>query len=127
MSDLPPCRSTTPESTAQDLARWIISLQHGDLLAKPDMNRLWTAGRLNDGKLGPWAIGWPVMQRSKHRVYMPTGGSKVAIDVYPDDDLAIVVLTNLSWEEPVQLVEGIAAFYVPDMRTKSSDQGEILH
>ena len=46
---------------------------------------------------------------------MPTGGGKVALGVYPDDDLAVIILTNLSWEEPRPLVDGVAAYYIPDL------------
>jgi len=63
-----------------------------------------------------------VAPRPTHRVYMPTGGGKAAIGVYPDDDLAVIVLTNLSWEEPMQMVDGVAAYYIPDMRSERSDQ-----
>jgi CubicO group peptidase (beta-lactamase class C family) len=105
-------------STAQDIARWVIALQQGDLLKeKASVTTLWAPGQLNDGTPGPWAIGWPVVQRAKHPVYMPTGGGKVALGLYPDDDLAVIVLTNLSWEEPRQLVDGVAAYYIPDLTT----------
>jgi hypothetical protein len=55
------------------------------------------------------------IERPKHRAYMPTGGGKAAFGVYPDDDLAVVILTNLSWDEPVQKVEGVAAYYIRDL------------
>jgi len=107
-------------STAEEISRWIVALQQGHLLKEPSLATLWTPGRLNDGSHGPWAIGWPVTERSHHRVYMPSGGGKAAFGIYPDDDLAVVILTNLSWDEPRPMVEGVAAFYIPDLHHEQS-------
>ena len=108
-------------STAEEVARWIIALQQGHLFKeKSSLATLWTPGQLNDGSHSPWAMGWPVVERSHHRVYMPSGGGKAAFGIYPDDDLAVVILTNLSWDEPRPVVEGVAAYYIPDLHHEQS-------
>lgn len=108
-------------TTAQELARWLIALQGGKLLAGPSLQALWTPGLSNDGRPGEWAIGWPVIARPKHRMFMPSGGGKAAFAVYPDDDLAVVILTNLSWDMPPQMMDAVAAYYLQDLKAGGGD------
>ena len=46
----------------------------------------------------------------------PTGGGRSALFIYPEDDLAIVVLTNLMGANPDMFIDEIAGYYLPDMR-----------
>jgi CubicO group peptidase (beta-lactamase class C family) len=106
-------------ATAEEIARWIIAVQQGRLLReKSSLTTLWTPGVLKDGQRSVWGIGWPVFERPKHRVYLAYGGAKAAFAVYPDDDLAIVILTNLQGGMPEQFIDKVAAYYVPDMDAK---------
>jgi hypothetical protein len=43
------------------------------------------------------------------------GGGRSAVFLYPDDDLAIMVLTNLQGANPERFVDALAACYLPDM------------
>jgi CubicO group peptidase (beta-lactamase class C family) len=101
-------------SSAHDLARWIIALQEGQLLNKFSLTTLWTPSILSGGKAGTWGLGWPIVARKKHMSYMPQGGAKAAIAVYPEDDLAIVILTNLQGSMPERFIDRVAAYYIPD-------------
>jgi len=110
-------------STAEEMARWLIALQQGKLLQISSLPTLWTPGRLNDGsqrsfggKLTGYALGWPTVDRPEHRALAPVGGGRSAVFLYPDDDLAIVVLTNLQGASPERFVDALAACYLPDMR-----------
>jgi CubicO group peptidase (beta-lactamase class C family) len=99
-------------STAEDLARWLIALQQGKLLrTKSALDTLWTAGTFNDGSPTQWALGWVTKPRPRHRAVIATGGSRAAIFVYPEDDLAVVVLTNLAGSFPEEFVDELAGFY----------------
>lgn len=101
-------------STAGDVAKWILGLRSGRLFSsKKSLDRLWQRGKFNDGKPSPWAIGWPASDRTKHRWVGGIGGGRSAFFVYPDDDLAVVVLTNLAGSSPEQWIDSIARFYVP--------------
>jgi tetratricopeptide (TPR) repeat protein len=101
-------------STAEDLARWLIALQQGKLLrTKSALDTLWTAGTFNDGSPTQWALGWVTKPRPRHRAVIATGGSRAAIFVYPEDDLAVVVLTNLAGSFPEEFVDELAGFYNP--------------
>jgi CubicO group peptidase (beta-lactamase class C family) len=106
-------------TTAEELARWLIALQQGKLLKdKSSLATLWTPGRLKDGTtagfsdlLNGYAIGWPVVVRAKHPAVAPVGGERAAMFYYPEDDLGIVVLTNLMGASPQAFTDQIAAFY----------------
>ena len=106
-------------STAEELAKWIVALQNGTLLkARPSLTTLWTPGVLNDGTirgvstlLNGYALGWETVNRPEHRAVAAVGGSRSALFVYPDDDLAIVILTNLQGSSPESFMDEVAGYY----------------
>src|SRR6185436_8965051 len=103
-------------STAEDLATWLIALQQRKLLhTNSALNTLWTAGTFNNGQPTQWAIGWMTKPRPKHRAVIATGGSRAALFVYPEDDLGIVVLTNLAGAFPEEFVDELAGYYKPEI------------
>lgn len=103
-------------STAEEMARWLIALQRGKLLkSKSNLATLWTALALNNGKPGAWGIGGWVFERPQHPVFFSVGAAKSAFAVYPDDDLAVVALTNLSADMWLPFIDGIAAYYLPGL------------
>lgn len=110
-------------STAQEMAHWLIALQQGKLLRPQSLPTLWAPGVLNDGsqrgfggKLNGYALGWPTISRPEHPAVAPVGGGRSAVFLYPQDELAIVVLTNLQGANPERFVDALAACYLPDMR-----------
>ncbi|MGC1631905.1 MAG: serine hydrolase domain-containing protein, partial [Gelidibacter sp.] len=111
-------------STAIELANWIIALQNNQFLKeKTSMDALWTPAKLNDGKIGGftrllngYAAGWPIVAREEHPAAAPVGGGRSAVFVYPNDDLSIIVLTNLSGGSPDAFIDELAGFYIPDMK-----------
>ena len=106
------------DSTAGDVAHWIIALQRGRLLKNErSMTTMWTPLRPLNGEVGPWAwaIGWPVLSRPKHPEYQASGGEKAALAIYPRDDLSVVILTNLQGASPEDLLDKVAAFFVSDL------------
>jgi tetratricopeptide (TPR) repeat protein len=103
-------------STAEDIANWIITLQKGKIFKnKTSLNTLWTAGTYNNGTPTQWALGWVTKPRPKHKAVMASGGGRSAFCVYPDDDLAIVVLTNLAGASPEEFIDELAGFYNPEI------------
>jgi CubicO group peptidase (beta-lactamase class C family) len=124
--EVPPFLRTSSgmSSTAEEMARWIIGLQGGQLLkAKTSLTTLWTPGVLNDGSLGGfskllngYALGWPTATRPEHRAVASIGGARSALFIYPDDDLAIVILTNLQGAFPEEFIDEVAGYYIPGMR-----------
>lgn len=111
-------------STATEMANWIIALQNNQFLKEEkSMTALWTASRLNNGKTGGfsnllngYSAGWPIISRNEHPAAAPVGGGRSAVFVYPNDNLSIIVLTNLSGGTPDAFIDEIAGFYIPDMK-----------
>ncbi|RRB00907.1 serine hydrolase domain-containing protein [Larkinella rosea] len=113
-------------STAEDLARWIIGLQGGQLFqSKTTLNALWTPGKYNDGRPTQWAMGWVTKPRPQHSAMIATGGGRSAFFVYPEDELAIVVLTNLAGASPEEFIDELAGCYNPEI--PKSDPITTLH
>jgi tetratricopeptide (TPR) repeat protein len=111
------------QSTATDMANWVIALKNGKLLKQPSsIDLLWTPAILNNGKIGGfnrltngYALGWPTVTREEHPAVGPVGGGRSALFVYLKDDLSIIVLTNLLQGNPDQFIDEIAGYYIPDM------------
>jgi CubicO group peptidase (beta-lactamase class C family) len=117
-AEFPPFRRAASglNSTAEDIASWIIALRGGKLLkTRAALDTLWTAGTYNDGSPTQWALGWVTKPRPKHSAVIATGGGRAAFFVYPDDDLAVVVLTNLAGAFPEEFIDELAGFYEPEI------------
>lgn len=104
-------------STATDLAKWIIALQSGKLLqSKSTLDSMWSPGKFNNGTNTPWSMGWGMNKfRAKHKAVGMSGGGRAAFLVYPEDDLAVIVLTNLGGSYPEDFLEELAGCYNPDI------------
>lgn len=114
-------------STADDIAHWLIALQTGKLLKdKASLDVLWQTVRLNDGKTGGMsdllngsALGWPVTTRAEHPAAGPIGGMRSTFFVYPQDDMAVVLLTNLQGANPENFADEVASYYIPEMHASN--------
>jgi CubicO group peptidase (beta-lactamase class C family) len=112
------------QSTATDLANWIIALKSGKLLKDPaSIDLMWKPAILANGKIGGfnrltngYALGWPTITREEHPAVGPVGGGRSALFVYLKDDLSIVVLSNLMQGNPDQFIDEIAGYYMPEMK-----------
>jgi CubicO group peptidase (beta-lactamase class C family) len=102
-------------STAEDVAKWLIALQAGKLLKPDSVKTLWAAGQYNNGSPTQWALGWVTKPRPTHSAVVATGGGRAAFFVYPADDLAVVVLSNLAGSYPEDFVDELAGFYRPEI------------
>jgi tetratricopeptide (TPR) repeat protein len=111
------------QSTATDMANWVLALKSGKLLkTQSSIDLMWTPAILNNGKIGGfngltngYALGWPTVTRDEHPAVGPVGGGRSALFVYLKDDLSIIVLTNLLQGNPDQFIDEIASYYLPDM------------
>jgi CubicO group peptidase (beta-lactamase class C family) len=108
-------------SNAEELAKYLISLKSKKLIK--DLNTLWTPVTLEDGNtrsIGPietgYAMGWQVIEREHHPAVSASGGNAVSMVIYPEDDVAIVVLTNLIGANPILFADKIAAQYIPNFK-----------
>jgi CubicO group peptidase (beta-lactamase class C family) len=108
-------------STAADMAKWSLALDSGRVLKQSSLEQMWTAIKLNDGKLfrfggtAGFALGWQIDERPGHRSAGFSGGGSTAYAKYLDDRMTVIVLTNLQGSNPDSLVKGVAALYIPEL------------
>jgi CubicO group peptidase (beta-lactamase class C family) len=100
-------------TNADELAQWIIALEKGGLLAKKSsVDRLWAADKFNDGKSNIWAMGWPILAGTSRRAVGGIGGGRSAFFVYPDDNVAVIVMTNMVGANPQNMIDTVADNYI---------------
>ena len=114
-------------STAPDLARWDQALLNADdanaaqpgnqLLTPASMHLLWTAGTPAEGKSN-YAMGFVTASLAGHREvwhngHTPTDGGYTYNALFPDDHLAIIILSNGAdfRPEPEELVRQLAPLF----------------
>jgi len=104
-------------STAEDMAKWIIALQSGQLFQKSStLNLMWSPSKFDNGNPTNWARGWGITKfRKNHKAIGMSGGNRSALLIYPEDNLAIIVLTNLGGSAPEDFLEEIAGCYNPNI------------
>ena len=92
-------------STVSDLAKWDEALLNSRLLSQSSMKLWWTPARLNDGRPVPvtrngnrtYGFGWFLDTLDGHKNIGHggiTSGFSAANELYPEDHLAIIVLSN---------------------------------
>jgi hypothetical protein len=74
---------------------------------------------LNSGKRYPYGFGWGVDTINGRRVESHGGswqGFQTFIGRYPDDDLSVIVLTNLAQAEPAVIAASIVEIFNPTLK-----------
>jgi hypothetical protein len=74
---------------------------------------MWTPVRFADNSPGQWGLGWEIHDRGGHRMVGMTGGGRAAVFLYPDDEIAVVVLTILAGAYPEDFIDSVAKLYTP--------------
>lgn len=120
-----------------DLARWDEALYGTTLLKQSSLDRIWTVYPLNNGKPNPsgYGFGWEIGEQNGHKRIEHGGawqGFTCDISRYPDDSLAVVVLTNLDagHSDPgiiAHVVAGMvdSALTVPKLEAIADNQPEL--
>lgn len=97
----------------EDFSRWIIALLDGKILSRSSLDELWAPARLNDGtSVDMYGLGWWLALQPTHPAVGGNGGGRAAFFVYPKDDLAVIMLTNLIGSDPPSMVVDIANNYL---------------
>jgi CubicO group peptidase (beta-lactamase class C family) len=86
-------------STAPDLAKWDLALMHGTLLDAAATHALWSAGTLTNGTPVNYAMGFVPATLAGHREVWhnglaPGAGGYCYNAIFPDDGLAVIILSN---------------------------------
>ena len=106
-------------STVGDLAKWNTALDGETLLNAASKEQMWTPTKLNDGKPTKYGFGWFVDTLDGHKNIGhggSTSGFSATIQRFPDDKLAIIILTNTDEAIATTLAKKIATFIFADAR-----------
>ncbi|MEL6938823.1 MAG: serine hydrolase domain-containing protein [Cyanobacteria bacterium J06598_1] len=105
-------------STVLDLARWEIALQKEQFLTPAVQAEMQQVGILNSGRVSEYGLGWFFREINGHSSFSHGGnlwGYSTSISRFPDDRLAVIVLTNKDGEDGDQLARKIAERYIPGL------------
>ena len=84
---------------------------------------MWTPAKFNNGNDSTYGFGWGVTNENGHRLISHTGshmtGFKTALLRYVDDGLTVIVLTNQRGANQTAIAKGVAAFFVPSLKSKT--------
>lgn len=111
-------------STSEELASWVKALKNGTLLKKTESLRtLFTPVKLNNGKTAGfgddytgYANGWSMLDGKEHPYVSALGGGRAVVNIYPKDDLTVILLTNLTGSRPGETAEGVATFFLEPVK-----------
>lgn len=105
-------------SDVDDMLKWGAAQTSDTLLTSASRQKMTTATKLNDDTTHPYGFGWAVGPRRGHRRIDHGGGTSgfsTLLSVYPDDELVVVVLSNLSGAELGSIERAAARQYLPDL------------
>ena len=105
-------------STVLDLAKWDAALYTEQLLKRATLEQMWTPVKLNNGTTHAYGFGWEMGEIAKHRRLWHGGdwtGFSAQIDRFVDDQLTVIVLTNLAHSTLAGLSRSIAGTYLPEV------------
>ena len=100
-------------STVLDLLKWHQALEAGDLLSSASYEAMYRETTLADGRTRPYGYGWGVGQLASHRKLSHGGGINgfsTMIARYPDERLAVIVLSNTAGADTGGVERRIAKF-----------------
>jgi CubicO group peptidase (beta-lactamase class C family) len=103
-------------STVGDLYKWDQALYADRLVSKETLTTIFTS-MVSVPDLGGYGYGWVISQQSGHRVISHSGGFSgfvSQITRYPDDQVTIIVLTNVHNEDPYQITNALADMVFAD-------------
>jgi D-alanyl-D-alanine carboxypeptidase len=86
-------------STVNDMGAWDEALLQGKVVSKEMFRMMTTSGKLNNGNDSSYGMGFVPGSQDGHRLawhngLAPGAGGYCLNVIYPDDDLAIVILSN---------------------------------
>jgi CubicO group peptidase (beta-lactamase class C family) len=110
-------------STVVDLAKWDAALRNESLLKKSSLEKMWTPVVLNNRETYPYGFGFNTTEFRGHRLVShggQTAGFAANISRFTDDDLTVIVLTNLGdIGLGTAIARGIAKIYIPAISLKA--------
>jgi CubicO group peptidase (beta-lactamase class C family) len=103
-------------STSTDLVLFARALMQGRLLSDRLRRDMWTSQRTTDKQPTGYGMGWQVGRMNERNHVGHTGGqagTATMLDVLPQDNLAVAVMTNLEGSAPREISAEIIAALLP--------------
>jgi len=119
-----PALNTTADGslyfTILDLAKWDAALCAEKLLKRSSLDLMWTPVKLANGQVNSdgYGFAWFIHDIRGHRIIEHEGawqGFNTNISRYLDDQLTVVILTNLDGAHPDDLTHHVAGLYIPEL------------
>jgi D-alanyl-D-alanine carboxypeptidase len=83
-------------SSVEDLVKWDAALSGGKVVSPASLVQMWTPVAQNDPTVvHPYGFGWKVEERFGRRMITHGGVTGTEYTKFPDDNLTVIVLTNL--------------------------------
>ncbi|HWX21615.1 MAG TPA: serine hydrolase domain-containing protein [Candidatus Binatia bacterium] len=108
-------------STVGDLAKWDAALDGEAILNAKTKDQMWAPVSLNNGKPTKYGFGWFIDTLDGHKNIGHSGstsGFSATIQRFPDDKLAIIILTNTDEQIATTLAKKIATMWFERKRAR---------
>ncbi len=103
--------------TIEDLARWDKALEARKFLSQASYEQMWSPVKLNNGNTAPYGFGWRIAKTDSGHQMQEHGGAWQGfasyIARYPDDHLAVAVLSNRAGASAGYIAKRVAGLYLP--------------
>jgi CubicO group peptidase (beta-lactamase class C family) len=105
-------------TTVSDMLKWYAALQDSSLLRKSSTDLMFSPGLFNDSSKTSYGLGWFVGPYRDHALYSHGGGFRTgfnsSIEIYPEDGVCIIILSNLFKSHVYQISKDIVGLFNPD-------------
>ncbi len=102
-------------SNTLDLLKWISALWNYKVLSAPYQQKAWTKTSLNNGQLLDYGYGWHI-EAHKNGTHPYHSGSSIGfrnyINVFPEEKLMVVVLSNRNSADPKTICKKITSLFL---------------
>ena len=109
-------------STAPDMAQWALAMMDAKVLEQKNIDRAWQRTQLKHGRFSNYGLGWAIRTINGHREVNHNGGHSSGFSsslmLYPDDRLAVMILTNRSNVKAARIARKVAGLYIPALTPK---------
>jgi CubicO group peptidase (beta-lactamase class C family) len=108
--------------SVRDLAAWEKALEARSFMSAQSFKDWWTPVTLNDARRYPYGFGWFLAEQRGQPVIEHTGswqGFTSVIARYPEQQLAVAVLTNAAQANPATIARTVAGLVEPTLALRA--------
>ncbi len=110
-------------TTITDMLKWYSALQDTSLLKQSSIDLMFSPGLLNDSSKIAYGLGWYLGPFRDHALISHTGtfrtGYSSVMDMYPEDHVGIIILSNFQGAYTNQLAKNIVGLFNSDYAVAS--------